>query len=499
MDANPVCSQCGQAIPKEGKSGDICTACQERLESEQVTLVDQDSCERRGNEPLIQELAPHFPQLEILDLLGQGGMGYVFKARQVSLDRLVALKILSPELCHDESFAQRFSQEARSLAQLHHPNIVAVHDFGKAGPYFYLLMEFVDGQDLRGLLRGRQVDLRSTMKFIPEICSALQYAHDHRIVHRDIKPENILINVAGTIKIADFGLSRLADNPLENRLTQVGSVVGTPRYMAPEQFDAPDEADHRADIYALGVVFYELLTGDLPVGSFDPPSVKAKTDERLDAVILRALANRPADRYEKASDIGLDVENISGLVSQVPAALRDAVGYEYRSRRKLFGVPLIHVATGVDLKTGKGKQACGIVAIGHRAKGVVAIGTVAYGFFAFGAIGIGVLSFSSLAIGLFSLGGIAIGLVAGFGALAVAPIAMGALASGVYASGALAFGLHAVGGNVQDVAASEFFHRLPGGSPVRFIITTLVSSLVACVVLVGLTLGMERLARRRRL
>src|SRR5205823_6136192 len=155
------------------------------------------------------DLAPHFPQLEILSLLGQGGMGAVYMARQLKLDRFVALKVLPEEWGRDPAFAERFQREARALARLSHPNIVSVHDFGEAGVHFFLLMEYVDGANLRRLLQGGPLEPRLAMQVIPQICDALQYAHEEGVVHRDIKPENILLDSRGRVKIADFGLAKL--------------------------------------------------------------------------------------------------------------------------------------------------------------------------------------------------------------------------------------------------------------------------------------------------
>src|SRR5262249_12953133 len=162
-------------------------------------------------------------QLEILELLGEGGMGAVYKARQRGLDRLVALKILPPRASQDPAFAERFTREAQALARLSHPNIVAVHDFGHAGGLYYFLMDYVDAVNRRQTLRAGQLQPEQALHIIPPLCEALQYAHDEGIVHRDIKPENILLDKKGRVKIADFGLARLLGQaPADFRLTGVG-------------------------------------------------------------------------------------------------------------------------------------------------------------------------------------------------------------------------------------------------------------------------------------
>jgi serine/threonine protein kinase len=263
--------------------------------------------------PQPTELAKHFPQLEIIELLGQGGMGAVYKARQKQLDRLVALKILPPEISQTEAFAERFTREARSMAKLNNPRIVSVFDFGQTEEgLFYFIMEFVDGTDLRHVIQEGGLSSKEALALVPQICEALQYAHEEGIVHRDIKPENILLDKKGRVKISDFGLAKLLDKPATAyTLTAAGHKMGTPHYMAPEQIEHPGQVDHRADIYSLGVVFYEMLTGELPIGRFAPPSKKVHVDVRLDNVVLRTLEKEPERRYQHASEVKTDVETIN--------------------------------------------------------------------------------------------------------------------------------------------------------------------------------------------
>src|SRR5271166_4450658 len=175
-----------------------------------------------------------FPQLEILGVLGVGGMGAVYKARQRGLDRLVALKILPPQVAADPAFAERFAREARTLARLNHPNIVDVYDLGQTGQLYYFLMEFVDGVTLRQMLQAHRPTPQETLAIVPQICDALEYAHGEGIVHRDIKPENILLDRKGRVKIADFGVSKLLGPATQAvHLTQPNHVLGTMHYMAP--------------------------------------------------------------------------------------------------------------------------------------------------------------------------------------------------------------------------------------------------------------------------
>jgi len=319
------CPQCGAKLPADAPQG-LCPQCLMKLglttgaepdkagASEPTSDVPTSAAPPAGFvPPEPAELAKQFPQLEILELLGQGGMGAVYKARQKQLDRLVALKILPPQVAQTEAFAQRFTREARSLARLSHPHIVMVHDFGhtEAGLY-YFIMEFIDGTDLRHVIQAGELSAAEALAIVPQVCEALQFAHEEGIVHRDIKPENILLDKKGRVKIADFGLAKLLDRPATvYTLTQAGQRMGTPHYMAPEQIEHPGQVDHRADIYSLGVVFYEMLTGELPLGRFAPPSQKVQVDVRLDKVVLHSLEKEPERRYQHASEVKTDVEVIS--------------------------------------------------------------------------------------------------------------------------------------------------------------------------------------------
>jgi tRNA A-37 threonylcarbamoyl transferase component Bud32 len=273
--------------------------------------------------PALHAVAAAFPHLEILELIGQGGMGFVFKARQPKLDRLVALKILPGTLATDPAFAERFTREGRMLARLNHPNIVIVHDFGQADGFFYLLMEFVDGLNLRQVMQAGRFTPAQALAVVPKICEALQYAHDEGILHRDIKPENILLDSKGRVKIADFGIAKLiGQEQAEPALTGSGATIGTPHYMAPEQIERPQDVDHRADIYSLGVVFYELLTGELPLGRFAPPSQKASVDARVDEIVLRALKKERELRQQSATEVKTQVETIARtppMANRLPA------------------------------------------------------------------------------------------------------------------------------------------------------------------------------------
>jgi predicted Ser/Thr protein kinase len=344
-------------------------------------------------------------------------MGCVFKARQPQLDRFVALKILPQGLARDPAFAERFSREARVLAKLNHPNIVTIFDFGQANGWFFLLMEFVDGVSLRDAMKLGQTSTQA-LEIIPKICDALHFAHGEGILHRDIKPDNILLDARGRVKIADFGIAKILGGeavvePTPSATTRqpyLTGIVGTPNYMAPEQLDRPTEVDQRSDIYSLGVVFYEMLTGELPIGRFEPPSRKSKVDPRLDDVVLRSLQKDPSRRQKDADELKTQVETIakSAIASREDAWLK-LHEYNFRSRQSIFGLPLVHVAWGIDATTKRLRVAKGLVAVGPRAIGLVAIGLDAYGVFACGLLAVGLVPVALFALGLEAVGLIGIG------------------------------------------------------------------------------------------
>ena len=250
------------------------------------------------------------PELELQGSLGRGGMGIVFRARQVRLDRDVAVKLMSPEVAKDPEFAERFEREAKAMARLQHPGIVAVHDFGEAAGVYYLVMELVDGPNLRELM-DQEIEPAQATEIVSQLCDALSYAHEQGVVHRDIKPENVLLDRSGRVRIADFGLAKLQREPARGTATRTRRVLGTPQYMAPEQIRDPGSVDHRSDIFAIGVVFYEMLTGQLPVGRFPAPSELGKGDVELDEVVLRALESSRERRFQSASEIRLALSTIA--------------------------------------------------------------------------------------------------------------------------------------------------------------------------------------------
>jgi serine/threonine protein kinase len=316
MSDPKTCARCGTAL----ESGDeLCPRCLLTLGRAKAAAnadAGASTSARRAKKravPALDEIARRFPELEVLAFVGEGGMGAVYKARQPKIDRFVALKVLALDPSEDPTFAERFRREAMVLARLDHPNVVKLYDFGERDGLFFLVLEFVDGNNLRSLMKHSLLEPKQALAIVPQICEALQFAHDEGIVHRDIKPENVLIDAKGRVKIADFGLAKILDADARDvSLTEVGQVMGTPHYMAPEQLRGAHDVDHRADIYSLGVVFYEMLTGELPRGNFELPSKRVHVDVRLDEIVLKSLERAPERRYQHAIEVKTDVESMGG-------------------------------------------------------------------------------------------------------------------------------------------------------------------------------------------
>ncbi|MFT5408706.1 MAG: tRNA A-37 threonylcarbamoyl transferase component Bud32, partial [Verrucomicrobiales bacterium] len=295
-----TCFDCGKTYQPDLASGlgGGCPHCLARM-------LAQETGKDEGNPSPPLAAGDTLGGVEILAPLARGGMGVVYKARQPKLNRVVAIKVIDAKLAGVPEFTQRFEREARALAVLNHPNVVQVFDHGHEDGLCYLVMEWVDGASLREILTAGHLSVDDALRYVPQICDALEYAHAQGVVHRDIKPENILIDREGQLKIADFGIARMRcdEQTGQEFVTEAGQMMGTPHYMAPEQQKHTDRVDHRADLYSLGVVFYEMLTGELPLGRFPTPSQRVKVDVTLDEVVLKTLEHDPNRRYQRASEI----------------------------------------------------------------------------------------------------------------------------------------------------------------------------------------------------
>lgn len=258
----------------------------------------------------LNQLMPHGRYLAD-SIVGQGGMGVVYRGIQVNLNRPIAIKLLR---CGDGAayaFEDRFRREAIAMAQLTHPNIVAIYDYDRIDDdYLFFVMEFVEGTDLAEIMRTGGMTPQLALLLLPQICNALEYAHSRGIVHRDIKPANIMVTRRGEVKVTDFGLAKKFDQ-INSFVTMTNMIMGTPEYAAPEQVDAHREVDHRADIYALGVMIYQMLTGQLPRGAWQPPSSKPGVDRRLDAIVIKAMMHDRNQRYQSVTEMRRAIEDIT--------------------------------------------------------------------------------------------------------------------------------------------------------------------------------------------
>jgi serine/threonine protein kinase len=268
--------------------------------------------------PEIADLAPLFPGYEIETLIATGGMGAVYRAVQKSLDRTVAIKILPQEFSKDAAFCAGFEAEAKAMARLNHPNLIGVYDFGEVNGMLYIIMEFVPGQSVFDSAHGIAIDPREVIRLVTAICNGLSHAHENGILHRDIKPSNILLDLNTQPKIGDFGLAR----PIGTKVQEGEEIFGTPHYTAPEVVNSPQSVGYRADIFSVGVMLHELLTGKLPAEDQRPASAIVHCDPRFDAIIRRATNTLPDLRYASASEIAKDLQAIAA--SMGPKVMRSA-------------------------------------------------------------------------------------------------------------------------------------------------------------------------------
>ncbi len=277
-----------------------------------------------------------FGHYQIVAPLGEGGMAAVYKAYQPSMERYVAIKVLPRHMATSEEFLNRFRREAKLLAQLQHPNILPVFDYGESDGYPYIVMPFVPSGTLADLLKGQPLPLNQVRRAMAQIGDALAYAHARGMIHRDIKPSNVLMDESGNCLLTDFGLARMVES--SSRLTSSGTVLGTPAYMSPEQ-GAGSEIDHRSDVYSLGVILYEMVTGRVPYNAETPIAIVFKhiqdplpsarklnpdLPESIELILFKALAKSPEDRYQ----------TVEGFIRAIQAAIPDVPAGETVAAQK---------------------------------------------------------------------------------------------------------------------------------------------------------------------
>lgn len=323
--------------------------------------------------PCPELLAGPLPDFEILEVIGSGGMGKVYKAKQPNLERIVALKVLSGAVIDSEEhrFSDRFRREASVLARLRHPNIVSFYHYGETEEgQIYFMMEYIEGTELSSYIHSGEAEPRHILYWAIQTCAALQFAHENGIVHRDIKPSNLLVDEKGNIKIADFGLAKfspLEGGEVETQLTRTDIIVGTPNYIAPELIEDPTAVSPSADIYSLGVTFYQALTGVVPRGMPSSPSqIVPGLDPRWDGILFRCLSSSPEERFSSASELQEAFEEMldgSDLIplSSLRKPLRESPGNSpsqpwLRVLAPVLAIAAVLLVSGIFLSGRKGPE-----------------------------------------------------------------------------------------------------------------------------------------------
>lgn len=439
---------------------------------------------------------PRFGNYQVLDEIARGGMGVVYRAHDLSLDRVVALKtILAGNLASDADVI-RFRAEAEAAASLSHSAIVPIFEVGRAHDLHYFAMAYVDGESLAKRIERSPMSNRDAAMLLRKIADAIAYAHQRGVIHRDLKPANVLLDRSGAPHITDFGLAKRSDK--ESQLTMSGQILGTPSYMPPEQAEGKQEIGPAADVYALGGILYAMLTGRPPfLGTSaietihqvlerdptNPTQIKSTIDRDLETICLKCLQKRPADRYSSVSEVIAELDRylrgepiqarpVSAweLIRRYHTTLHKNQTIRVRTSRGIANLPWVAISKGPDEETGETRGfAQGVIAIGDDAVGVFAFGDRALGLFAWGGIALGLLAVGTRAVGVVAFGLFGIGFVSwaafslgylAFGAVAVGWAAVGGLALGVYSFGALALGIHSAGIGHRDPLAIEYFSRL---------------------------------------
>ena len=300
------------------------------------------------------EAGTRLGDIEILAPLGQGGMGEVYRARDIRLDREVAVKVLSKNVAENPDALERFEREAKAVAALSHPGIRAIHDFRSDDGLVYAVMELLDGESLREALESGPLPQRKVATYARQLAEALAAAHEKGIVHRDLKPDNVFVTREGHVKILDFGLAKLdpsedrpkaaagsADSPTVSRHTDPGTVLGTVGYMSPEQVRG-EPADARSDIFSLGTIIYEMCTGQqafrratsvetmAAILREDPPALPPSAPELLSRIVWHCLEKQPSERFQSARDLAFDLLSLDRSSTMSGAPIAAAQGADQR-------------------------------------------------------------------------------------------------------------------------------------------------------------------------
>ncbi|MCD8350948.1 MAG: serine/threonine protein kinase [Planctomycetaceae bacterium] len=314
-----------RTINREAEAGKPRRPVEDVLLEKGVLKSDQVWAVYKAKERLIRDARARGQRIggyEIMGKLGEGGLGVVYKARQLSMGRIVALKVLHERWVTDDEFRKRFLVEARLVGRLSHPNLIQVIDVGRYKSTLYFSMEFVDGEAVDAILdREGRMDLQSTVSIAIQVSSALEYLHQRRIVHRDVKPGNIMVTKGGIAKLGDFGFVK---SSLESVLSTEGEVLGTPDYISPEAARGEKNLDFRSDLYSLGTTLYHMLTGNPPFGGSvsdvmdqhiksEPKSISSIAKDlppKMIEVVERLMKKRPADRYQNFSELLNDLDEV---------------------------------------------------------------------------------------------------------------------------------------------------------------------------------------------
>jgi serine/threonine protein kinase len=302
-----ACPSCGSAQEENLLVNGLCPACVARsMKSGLMSLLDEPAAEKEA-------VSLEIDGYEVHELIGGGGMGEVYRAKRLNDGQIVAIKVVAGRLTRDPEVTARFENEVSAMAQLNHENVVRVLDQGETTDgRHYLVSEFIDGCDLRRLLKAQRLEAAKAFEIFDKVCTGIAHAHERGIVHRDIKPANILVGSDGTVKIADFGLAKtLVDDSHWYGFTQTRDTFGTPYYIAPEVTRQAGVADQRSDVYALGVLLYELLCGAVPMGQYTPLSQRIDIDKRIDNILAEALADDPQRRTASVAELAAEVRKIA--------------------------------------------------------------------------------------------------------------------------------------------------------------------------------------------